>query len=195
MKTEFEHEVIFDYDASHIKKYLQDNWASLWKDIPERKEWFAQESTDISLLYNLPDSLTEVFGKFYINEELINDMNLQELFNKLTLETGRRLGRAMLIKLPAKKSIAKHIDRGHHLETCDRIHLPIITDNNVKFIINETVYPMPSGVVARINNNVLHGVENNSENDRVHLVMDFIVADDNFYKVNAEELERFHKLL
>jgi len=194
MKTGFEHEVIFNYDASDIKKYLQDNWESLWKDIPERKSWPAQEYTDLTLVYNLPDSQTEAFGRLFVNEKLIQDMNLQELFNKLTLETGRRLGRAMFIKLPAKKSIAKHIDRGHHLETCDRIHLPIITDNNVKFIINETVYPMPSGVVARINNNVLHGVENNSENDRVHLVMDFVDVDDNFYKVAAEEIERFHKL-
>jgi hypothetical protein len=170
------------------------NWDSLWKDIPQRKEWFAQESTDITLLYNLPDSLTDVFGKFYINEVLIRDMNLQSLFNRLTNETGKRLGRAMLIKLPAKKSIASHIDRGHHLETCDRIHLPVITDNNVKFIINETVYPMLAGVVARINNNIWHSVENNSNNDRVHLVMDFIDKDDKFYKVDAKELERFCKL-
>jgi hypothetical protein len=194
MKNGFEHQVICEYDETSIKEYLLANWDSLWKDIPQRKEWYAQESTDITLLYNLPDSLTGVFGKFYINEVLINDMNLQSLFSRLTNETGKRLGRAMLIKLPAKKSIASHIDSGHHLETCDRIHLPIITDNNVKFIINETVYPMPAGVVARINNNIWHSVENNSNNDRVHLVMDFIDKDDTFYKVDANELERFYKL-
>lgn len=194
MKTGFEHQVICEYDESHIRNYIQHNWNSLWKDIPERKEWFAQEYTDITLLYNLPDSLTEVFGKFHIKEKLIEDMGLQTLFSTLTQETGRRLGRAMLIKLPAKKSIASHIDRGYHLETCDRIHLPVITDNNVKFIINETVYPMPAGVVARINNNIWHGVENNSEKDRVHLVMDFIDKGDSFYKIDAKELERFNKL-
>jgi hypothetical protein len=191
MKTGFEQQIIFQYDETFIKEYLLKNWDSLWKDIPERKEWYAQDSTDITLLYNLPDSLTEVFSKFYINEKLIKEMNLQELFTKLTLETGKRLGRAMLIKLPAKKSIASHIDRGHHLETCDRIHLPIITDDKVSFIINETVYPMPAGTLARINNNIEHSVLNKSENDRVHLVMDFINSDDKFYKVDSNELKRF----
>lgn len=194
MKTGFEHEIIFDYDESLIKQYLLDNWNSLWKDIPERKEWYAQEYTDITLLYNLPDTLTDVFGKFYINEKLIQDMKLDLLFNKLTSLTGKRLGRAMLIKLPAKKSIAEHIDRGHHLETCDRIHLPVITDNKVDFIINGTVYPMVAGVVARINNNIPHSVVNNSDKDRVHLVMDFVDKDDQFYKIDREELERFCKL-
>jgi len=194
MKNGFEHQVIFDYDETAIKEYLLTNWNSLWKDISQRKEWFAQESTDITLLYNLPDSLTDVFDKFYINEKLIQDMNLYELFSKLTQETGKRLGRAMLIKLPAKKSIVSHIDRGHHLETCDRIHLPIITDDGVKFIVNKTVYPMPAGVVARINNNIWHSVENSSSNDRVHLVMDFVDKNDKFYKVDANELERFYKL-
>jgi hypothetical protein len=107
MKNGFEHQVIFNYDETTIKEYLLANWDSLWKDIPQRKEWYAQESTDITLLYNLPDSLTQVFGKFYINEVLIRDMNLQSLFSKLTSETGKCLGRAMLIKLPAKKSIAQ----------------------------------------------------------------------------------------
>jgi hypothetical protein len=191
MKTGFEHQVISKYDESHIRNYIQQNWNSLWKDIPERKEWFAQEYTDITLLYNLPDSLTEVFGKFHINEKLINDMCLQSLFSKLTRETGRRLGRAMLIKLPAKKSISSHIDRGHHLEKCDRIHLPIITDSNVKFTINKNIYDMPAGVIARINNNLWHSVENSSENDRVHLVMDFVEKDDDYYNIDRKELDRF----
>jgi hypothetical protein len=53
---------------------------------------------------------------------------------------------------------------------------------------------MPAGVVARINNNIWHSVENNSENDRVHLIMDFVDKDDNFYNVEDKELDRFYKL-
>lgn len=194
MKNGFEHQVLFNYDESQIKQYLLNNWDKLWNDIPERKLWYAQEYTDITLLYNIPDSLTEVFNRFYINELLIKDMKLDVIFNQLSVYTGKRLGRAMFIKLPAKKSIASHIDRGHHLETCDRIHLPIITDNNVDFIINDTVYPMPAGVISRINNNVPHSVVNNSTNDRVHLVMDFVDKDDQFYQIDREELDRFCKI-
>ena len=194
MKTGFEHEVICQYDSEPIKQYLLQNWNNLWNDVPQRKDWPAQEYTDLTLLYNLPDQQTDAFGKFHINEKIIEDTGLKKLFNELTQITGKRLGRAMFIKLPAKKSISPHIDRGYHLEHCDRIHLPIITDNHVSFIINGKTYPMPAGTVSRINNNILHSVENNSNNDRVHLVMDFVDKDDNFYKTDKKELERFCKL-
>ena len=195
MKTGYEHEVLFEYPVSSIQTYLKENWSDLWKDIPERKEWYAQEYTDITLLYNLPDSLTEVFGKFFINTKLIEKIGLEDLFISLSNHTNKRLARAMFIKLPAKKSIATHIDRGYHLENCERIHLPIITDDKVKFIINENVYPMPAGTLSKINNNLPHSVENNSNIDRVHLVMDFVECADSHYKIDSKEFDRFYKPL
>ena len=53
---------------------------------------------------------------------------------------------------------------------------------------------MPAGVVCRINNNVSHSVENKSDNDRVHLVMDFVNRGDSHYNAPQEELDRFCKL-
>ena len=196
MKTGFNHETLFEYDENHIKNYLEDvsNSHFLWNDVSERKNLYAQEQTDITLLYNLADKTNSVFDKFYINEKIIEGTKADILFQKISKLTGRVLGRAMFIKLPAKKSIATHIDSGHHLQNCERIHLPVITDQNVKFIINGVVYPMPAGVVCRINNNVSHSVENKSDNDRVHLVMDFVNRGDSHYNEPQEELDRFCKL-
>jgi hypothetical protein len=193
MKTGFSHETLFEYDESEIRQYLTNanNSSLLWNDVPERKNLYAQEQTDITLLYNLADKTNAVFNKFYINEKIIEESGVDELFRKISKLTGRVLGRAMFIKLPPKKSIAKHIDSGHHLQNCERIHLPIITDEHVKFIIDDVVYPMPAGVVCRINNNVPHSVENNSDNYRVHLVMDFVVKNDPHYDAPQEELNRF----
>jgi hypothetical protein len=195
MKTGFAHRDLFEYDISHLKQYLQneENIPFLWKDISERKTLGSQEETDVTLLYNLKDKENFVFTKYHINEKIIKDTNLDVLFGKLSEITGRVLGRAMFIKLPAKKSISPHIDDGHHLGGCRRIHLPIITDDKVKFIVDGNVYFMPPGMVCEINNNLVHEVQNKSENYRVHLVMDFVEKNDAYYGASQQELDRFYK--
>jgi hypothetical protein len=191
MEKVFEYEEIMFYDISHIKDYISKNQDSLWNDLLERKQLYAQEATDIIYIYNLPDSRNRCFNTYYINDQLIQDMKLQTLFIHLSKILGRRLGRAMFVKLPANTSIAEHTDYGYHLENCYRIHLPIVTNDKVKFIINKTVYYLATGIIAKINNNVPHEVLNESEHDRVHLIMDFVMPYDKYYDTIKEEFDRF----
>ena len=87
-----------------------------------------------------------------------------------------RILRAELARLHKHCSVPNHVDRGISLTNNERIHLPIITDSKVKFWVDgETIFMKP-GYLTEINNIGEHGVENNSDIDRIHLIVDYFRA-------------------
>jgi aspartyl/asparaginyl beta-hydroxylase (cupin superfamily) len=82
--------------------------------------------------------------------------------------------KAMLAKLPAGSRIAPHRDDHQMFDMAHRIHLPIITNDEVDFTIDGQVYHMKEGVAYEINNKLEHSVKNNSNTGRVHLIFDYV---------------------
>ena len=80
---------------------------------------------------------------------------------------------AILIKLPAGKSIPKHIDSAPHFKLYKRIHIPIVTNPQCLFTVaNETIH-MKRGEMWEIDNDTKsHSVTNGGAQDRVHLLVD-----------------------
>lgn len=86
-----------------------------------------------------------------------------------------RIIRAILVNLLAKNKIDEHIDSGYSLSNCNRIHIPIITNDEVYFKVGEEKKNLKPGEMWEINNtNKIHSVENNSNQDRIHLIIDWI---------------------
>jgi hypothetical protein len=85
-----------------------------------------------------------------------------------------KMGQVLFIKLPAKKIIDPHEDHGDYLHCVARYHIPIITNLGVKFIIDGESKHVPEGECWEINNNKTHAVENNGEEDRIHLLIDIM---------------------
>ena len=71
------------------------------------------------------------------------------------------------------KNIEEHCDF-NELVLCHRIHIPIITNDQVIFHIDKIPFFLEEGKVYEINNQKLHSVENNSNFDRVHLIIDIL---------------------
>ena len=112
-------------------------------------------------------------SKFY--EYFYDELNAVELVIKKYYGDGKIL-RAELARLHKHCSVPNHIDKGVSLYNNNRIHLPIITDPKVKFWVkNETTY-MKEGHLTEINNVGEHGVENNSNIDRIHLIIDYYTS-------------------
>lgn len=82
--------------------------------------------------------------------------------------------RLMLAKLAAGGRIPKHTDAGYSLLNCHRIHLPIITNEDVVFHVGGEEINMGPGELWEINNGTVHGVENRGTEDRVHLIVDWM---------------------
>ena len=105
---------------------------------------------------------------------------LKDVENILKNRYGNgHLIRALLILLKMKKSIPPHIDKGNSMEICHRVHIPITTTPRVFFTIDKETKCLKEGEMWEIDNsNKYHSVINKSRYNRIHLVVDWIVARD-----------------
>ena len=83
--------------------------------------------------------------------------------------------RINLVKLLAQGSIPEHQDKNFSLAHSHRIHIPIITNDQVFFTVGDETINMQVGEIIEINNRRNHSVKNDSQEDRVHLIIDFVI--------------------
>lgn len=83
-----------------------------------------------------------------------------------------------LMNLPAGRVINTHVDFNCGYEDgIFRVHIPITTNNDVHFILNEKRLVMHPGQAWYTNVNLPHSVANKGTTNRVHLVLDGIRND------------------
>jgi hypothetical protein len=83
-----------------------------------------------------------------------------------------------LLRLAAGSSIHEHSDlRLNRAHGEVRIHVPIVTDDQVAFFLDGERVPMQPGQAWYLNLELPHLVDNRSEIDRVHLVIDCVTND------------------
>lgn len=88
------------------------------------------------------------------------------------------IGAARLLRLHAGSSIAEHVDRALDFEDGEvRLHLPIVTSDDVRFFLDGARLVMAPGECWYTNVNLPHSVENRGAVDRTHLVIDCVVDD------------------
>ena len=83
--------------------------------------------------------------------------------------------RASLVRLQAGSSIAEHKDMNFSLTHSHRVHLPIVTNDQVLFTVGNETRNLREGQLVEINNRRFHSVQNNGPEDRVHLILDFVL--------------------
>jgi len=81
--------------------------------------------------------------------------------------------RVMFNNLNPDATISRHTDNGSLLTQIHRIHLPILTNDDVHFVINDERIIMPVGKLCEINNQRYHSVVNKGTTGRVHLLIDY----------------------
>jgi tetratricopeptide (TPR) repeat protein len=82
--------------------------------------------------------------------------------------------RILFAKLRAGGNIGEHQDFGYSLVKIHRIHIPVITNEQVAFFVGGEAKQMRAGEFWEIDNSQKHAVENNSLEDRVHLIIDWM---------------------
>jgi hypothetical protein len=83
--------------------------------------------------------------------------------------------RATLVRLKAESGIAAHRDMNFSLTHSHRLHLPLITNDDVLFTVGNETQHLQEGRIYEINNRRVHSVANNGSEDRVHLILDFVL--------------------
>lgn len=88
---------------------------------------------------------------------------VEEVYNLITSKF--KLGRVRFLMKPPRSCLSWHRDPEM------RLHIPIITNEGCRMIINDVSFHMPSnGSAYIVNNKEYHNFFNGSEIDRVHLV-------------------------
>lgn len=94
---------------------------------------------------------------------------------------GIHIGRVMIIKVEAGGVIDAHIDPCAYFDIHSRFHIPFKTNTNVVFHNGSGLDTehMPFKMLCRLNNKSMHAMNNNSTEDRIHLLIDIEVSGGN----------------
>lgn len=127
---------------------------------------FAMDQRELPV--NVPATKSEFWDEFYD----------QDFFEKLQNILIDKIGNGyfihiLIINLPAGKKIIPHKDLARKLQANNRIHIPIVTADGVIFTVNGESRHMKTGEIIEIANEKMHSVENNSDIDRIHLLVDW----------------------
>ncbi len=82
--------------------------------------------------------------------------------------------RVSLAKLVAGGKISIHQDMNFSLTHSHRVHIPIVTNDQVYFYVGKERINMKEGEIYEINNRRMHYVANHGDEDRVHLILDWV---------------------
>ena len=172
---------IANCDVSDIKKKISEMNEELWKKHSLRqtvlKVHKSTETIELIWDYESLNNLTK--GKEH--KELYSleiDKFLENIFPLYAKKYGEGIFvRVLLVKLKKFSKINPHVDSGIGLILSKRTHLAIITNNLVTFTVNDEMKNLKEGEIWEIDNQLKHSVENNSEIDRIHLIIDYLVSE------------------
>lgn len=99
---------------------------------------------------------------------------LSSIYEFLERSFSGKIIRAEVITMNPYSRIRTHKDRGDILFLGRRIHIPIKTNDKVIFKVNEDSLHMKASNMYEINNSKYHSVVNNSNEDRIHLIIDVL---------------------
>lgn len=94
------------------------------------------------------------------------------IFDLMRRVEATQLGRCIITKLPPGKSIDPHVDQGAPAEFYKRFQLILQSFPGCNFHIEDEQVSMKPGDVWLIDNNKEHWVVNNSQDDRIALIID-----------------------
>lgn len=181
-----------DFDVTSIRKKVEQIPAEQWLQ-SERERLFAVHKDTQSLkLVHFEDYKFQKPEYQALYSELEDEVRPVVDYIADYYRNNGFIVRMILAKLLAGGKIPKHTDAGFSLLNCHRIHVPIITNDDVAFSVGGEEINMRIGDFWEINNATVHGVENRSDADRVHLIVDWIPNHENKSEeevLTADQLE------
>lgn len=94
------------------------------------------------------------------------------VFGLMAKVQGERLGRVMINKLRPGGHIYRHADTPVHADYWDRYHVVLQSGPGAGFFCGGEIIHMPQGQIWWFQNALEHEVENNSADDRIHMIID-----------------------
>ena len=145
-----------------LKNYIPENYDGDDYILPLRSI-----EGSLNMIAALPDNVDNYDDTIVLNEcPYFKEVIASFLCTKETIR---------LMNIPPGGFINTHTDdRSGYEDGVFRIHIPIITNDKVHFVLNDKILIMQPGEAWYTNVNLPHSVVNNGQTNRVHLVIDCI---------------------
>jgi hypothetical protein len=85
--------------------------------------------------------------------------------------------RVMLARMAPGGIIHPHRDQNPAAKWPHKIHVPLLTNDQVTFFVDGTGYRLAEGEAVEVNNMGVHAVENRGSTDRIHLIFEYYDLD------------------
>lgn len=162
------------FNVSEIKKIIEEQNFD-WDEFDFRQKTFDvhKETKSIPLVFDdkLDIEKAEKTKYYPLFEKELD--KFQSHLRTILKEPEGHFYRAVLVKLPSGKCVKTHRDVGVIFEP-RRIHLVIQTNSECLFSVGDRVKNLKEGEVWEIDNdNQRHGVVNDGDTDRIHLIVDW----------------------
>lgn len=174
-------------DIQPFKTYLQSLPQTVWEDKcqdgnvqlirPAHDKWgikkiiFTFCDDFLQKIYDLPWSQLEIWRKYLL--PIYQSVEINE----------NQVVRSLLASIPPGVSIPVHHDTGYWVKKTHRLHVAVVTNDEVDFLAGPTCddmkkYVLNEGRVIELNNQAKHAVYNNSSTLwRVHFIFDYVELD------------------
>jgi len=166
-------------DVFKIKETISLLDKSYWDVYTKRQETYEAHSKTKSLLLMWDEENIHTLKQsqkhdLFYELEIQNFITLIEPLYKQKYGDGY-FNRIILVNLLSNSDIKAHADGGPLL-LARRTHIPIITNPEVFFIVDDEEKNMKEGEIWEIDNSKVHSVENLSYEDRIHFIIDYVVT-------------------
>ena len=166
-----------NFDVSKLKVWLEG--CDLWGEYPQRGLGDSphREMTDIWARFKNPEECMKSgdWSSFMLehDSEWLKDIPyIKNICNAIMEKTeGERLGGVLITKLPPGKEIEAHIDQGWHAEYYDKYLVSIKNGKGARFCFDSVEVTPKEGDVYAFRNDVSHWVTNDSEEDRIAMII------------------------
>ena len=162
------------YNVQAIKDELAKVPDVKWRESGREKRFDIHRHTEALLLiefedfrFSTPES-TDLYTQFReVTQPLV------EHIAKYYQDNGFVV-RMVFAKLLAGGKIPEHSDSGYSLLNCHRIHIPIVSNEDNLFFVGGEQKNMQVGEFWEIDNAGPHSVNSRSDEDRIHLIIDWM---------------------
>ncbi|MDH3388028.1 MAG: aspartyl/asparaginyl beta-hydroxylase domain-containing protein [Gammaproteobacteria bacterium] len=145
-----------------IRHFVTDNYEGDWSGVALRGP--ANVTHPIQELFANPG--TEAWANTSLYDECPYFAEVMSTFQCNLLSVR-------LLRLGPGSIIKEHVDHSLSLEDAElRLHVPVQTNAEIEFWLDDKLVPLEAGETWYLNVNRPHRVENNSDEYRVHLVLD-----------------------
>ncbi len=136
------------------------------------KDTFAFELTSLDYLHGIGSPGKCITKRTLKSESAIAQFN--NLVKKVELLADGKLIRAEFINMKPKSRVRTHKDRSDILYVSRRFHVPIKTNDYVTFKSGTETKNLKAGILYELNNIKYHSVRNDSNENRIHLILDVL---------------------